>query len=239
MSICIWRGQNHKKRQNSRRLLRCKGLLFSAAITIGLLSHSVCAESDNNGWLAVTKKLYQSGAHSLSLYVEGRATDDIGEVTSIFGGPLYRYRQNEHVTWGAAYKQIAVKRGDHFDDLRRFEGEVTFSGNVFDSYKVDLRNRLEIINESGKDNSERVRHRFRVRKPVDFGPLSRVFVSNEIFYTVDSGNFRLQQNRFVPVGLTFNIGEKKTVDVFYMLLHRNEKDGSTNNHHVIGIYFNL
>lgn len=207
-----------------------------------VFSGAVCAERDNQIWLAADKKLWRSESEKATLYfyTEIRDSDRASGVQQYYYGPRFNYKFSENWSAGAALKSINIKQGGEFDDLHRIELELTYSDQVGESGKIDLRNRVESIRQDGKRDITRYRHRLRYKKALDNpGAIKSFFISDEIIYTEDSGSYHLSQNRFIPFGLDIEVGSGAVVSVYYQYVYRNNIGRENDKAHVLGATLNF
>jgi hypothetical protein len=95
-----------------------------------------------------------------------------------------------------------------------------------------VRNRVEvrwIENQTGV--SPRTRHRLHVEYALHgAGPLTSVFLENESIFEYDG--FRLSENRLVPLGLGFRLGDHANLRLYYTWRPLHLKSGWQDNHFI-------
>lgn len=134
--------------------------------------------------------------------------------------PRFRY---EALPWlGLATGQSVLsientRTGDRFTQWRP-ELEINPHYEPVPSLSIELRNRMEWRwNEGQSFTSSRTRHRLQATwtLPHPIGPLTRIFVSDELLSDVHRHQW--SENRLIPAGLTFKLGPRTDLDVFYMI----------------------
>lgn len=219
-----------------------KSFLLPAVAGLSLLftvSGVARAEGDSQIWAAADKKLWHSENATLYFYAEARTAGDDKQVQQYYYGPRFNYRLSEHWAVGTAAKSINIKRRGEFDDLYRFELELTYSDKV-GAGKIDLRNRVESIHEDNKKGVTRYRQRLRYKHPVSgSGTIKSFFVSDEIFYAEDFGSYHLLQNRFIPFGFDVKVGSNAVVSLYYQYLYKNNVGREDDKIHVLGATLNF
>lgn len=192
---------------------------------------------DGQLWLGGTKKVWQSDDKALNvlLYGQTRATNDVGDISGVFMGPIVRYKLNKYLDVGGGYKLIYLQGNDNHFEKVEFEITPKFSFGSDELYKVSLRNRFEIIKEKGERSIERSRYRFNLtRKFNDSRYLKYLYFSHESIYTPGRG---MDQFRLVPLGANLRLSANHNINIFYML------DRRVNSHveyrHILGLNFSL
>ncbi len=113
---------------------------------------------------------------------------------------------------------------------QRAEFEVNPRIQLSERVQLFVRNRLEsqwIEDRSGA--VLRSRHRPELTYALKGrGPVTELFTADEVFYDYDVN--QVVQNRFVPLGLTFRLGPKVNLRVYYMWQALSQNDGWQNNH---------
>ncbi|PAJ75207.1 hypothetical protein CJF42_06035 [Pseudoalteromonas sp. NBT06-2] len=194
---------------------------------------------DKQLWLSANNKVWQSEdkASQVTLYKEMRISKDVSDVTGFFLGPILRHKLNDYLKIGGAYKFINIRGNDgHHNNLNRWE--IEFTPNFFvdndNLYKLSLRNRLELITQSGASDKKRLRQRLMLTKKFTNNRyLKSMFVSHELINVIKYDNTQLEQYRFVPLGLKFKLTEDYNLNVFYMLKRSNKEDKNYN--HILGL----
>lgn len=210
--------------------------LLLAVLVFSGVAHAV---EDSQIWAAADKKLWHSGKSTLYFYAEVRTAGDDREVDQYYLGPRYNYRISEHWAAGGAVKSINIKRNGEFEDLYRFELELTYLGKA-GAGKIDLRNRVESIHEDARKDVTRYRHRLRYKRPVSgSGAIKAFFMSDEIFYAENAGSYHLLQNRFIPFGFDVSVGSNAVVSLYYQYLHKNNIGREDDKIHVLGATLNF
>lgn len=217
------------------------GLRFAGVLLAFIASGAAQAgERDSQLWLALDKQFWQTENTKAYFYAETRYSDGGLEMNSYYYGPRLSYKLDDHWSLGTAAKSINLRQPDgDFRDLYRFELEATYAGKIGEQGKMDLRNRVESIHEEGKEGVERYRHRLRYTRTLNgHGSLKSFYISDEILYGERNDSYRLQQNRFIPIGLNFATGEDSVLSVYYLYQYRANNRGGVDVH-VLGLSLNF
>lgn len=168
------------------------------------------------GWTSL--EFWRQERARASLFMGNRLDLSDGPYVQIVS-PRFKY---ELLPWlDVATGQSALSIENTRTDERYFqwrpELELNPHWNPIPSLAIELRNRMEWRwNEGEAFTTHRSRHRLQVAwtLPRPLGPLTRVFASNE--WISDLHRHQGSENRLVPVGLTFKLGSKADLDLFYM-----------------------
>lgn len=207
-----------------------KLVLFPAFLMLLPLA-SFGGDDDFQLWTQFSKGLYKKGKFDLRFYMEGRYNNDAHDALGYFFGPTFQYKVNKTLSLGGAAKMIHFKSGEHFLRLQRYEGEFSLNFKQLSWIKFQNRNRFEYFR---REDADRKRSRLRLKFTVPLkskGPLRGVFFGNEFFY--DHDKTEMQRNRLTPIGLSFKLDKKRSINVFYLLEHMR---ASGVDNHVLGTY---
>ena len=229
-------------KQASNKLKPNQKFLCSIILIISYTIPFSALADDNQAWLSLTNKVWQSEDKKTKIvvYAEGRTKNGVDTINGLFIGPIIRHQLNPYINVGWGYKFLKLKNSDDkYVNKQRLEVEVTpsYSFGDLDQYKVDLRNRVEIITRSGEQNTIRLRHRLTFNKKLSGdGLVKDLYASNELIYKVINGQPELNQIRFIPLGTKLKIAGK-SFKLFYMY-KRNYTDPRTINH-AFGLSFSF
>ncbi len=198
-------------------------LLFVLAFTaLCLPMTSVPCQADTiddfQAWLGVNTVFWtqDQGKWNLSFWVEARFRDNVSEPLGYFAGPGAHIRAHKNLDLGLAARFILFKAEPDDLELVRYQFAVTPHFQLSRNTRLRFRNRAEWFTSKGDILRTRMRHRIRLIWPVhDMGPLVAVYASEEILY--NWGEWKLNQNRFIPLGLVWKLSEHTRLSTFYMM----------------------
>ncbi len=173
---------------------------------------------DYQAWLGMNTILWKQpqGKWNLSFWTEARFRNDISEPLGYFIGPGTRYRAHQNLDLNFAIRFILFKTDTQDLELVRYQFAITPHFRLFKNSQLRIRNRAEWITSRGDLLRTRIRHRFQIGWKIhDKGPLIGAYVSEEFFYTW--GDWKIGQNRFVPLGLVWKTGDHIRLSTYYML----------------------
>jgi len=208
-----------------------KKIIVLSALFIVFPFKCLAAEDDFQLWSQFSKGFYKKGKFDLRLYMEGRFNNDAHDALGYFFGPTFQYKVNKTLSFGGAAKMIHFKSGEHFLKFQRYEGEFSLNFKQLSWLKFQNRNRFEYFR---REDADRKRSRLRLKFTVPLnsnGLLSGLYFGNEFFY--DHDRTEMQRNRLTPIGLSFKLGQKRSLNVFYLLEHL-RSSGVDN--HILGTY---
>lgn len=225
-------------------MMTTKKIGFLLAWSVTVFTPLTFAQT-NETWLSVKKKVWDNAKEGepantkLYLYSEVRQRDDEREIYGAFNGVVLRHDINPFLQIGAGIKHITFRSGfGGFDPSYRTELEVT-SGTLIgenDQLKISVRNRWELFKNKGKRDINRLRHRIQLQGEAhgSFG-LSGWFISHEIIYSRERGDYIFQQYRTIPAGLSFTSSGKVKTDIFYMITRHYGRGVGSEYVHVLGL----
>jgi hypothetical protein len=190
---------------------------FAALLALILCT---CAGKANEWWGWTSLEFWRQERARAWLFMGNRLDLSDGPYVQIVS-PRFKY---ELLPWlDVATGQSALSIENTKTDERHFqwrpELELNPHWNPIPSVAIEFRNRMEWRwNEGEAFTTHRSRQRLQVAwtLPHPLGPLTRVFASNE--WLTDLHRHQWTENRLVPAGLTFKLGSKANLDVFYMLV---------------------
>lgn len=166
-------------------------------------------------------------------YADTRTGLETGRMTGYVLSPRVRYRLNEGLNAEAHYSWVSTRNtAGEYIDQHRAEFELNPRWNLSPHLFVVVRNRVEvrwIENQTGV--SPRTRHRLHVEYALQrAGPLTSLFFENESIFEYDG--FRLGENRLVPLGLGFRLGDHANLRLYYTWRPLHLKSGWQDNHFI-------
>lgn len=200
---------------------------------------TACAD-DFGTWYALSLKMIDTRRVDVVGTAEARFYEDSRELLQYRLTPRLVVDPSRYLRTTVGYTYLPTRRSDadEFIDQHRLEIELTPRWPVNDRLTLELRNRLEVRWIEGLDGTnERSRHRlgasYRLR---DTGLLRSVFARDEVILNLDLAD--VTQNRLVPLGIGFRLGEKVGFNLYYMLQSFQRPDGWSHAH-IIGTHLSL
>ncbi|MEM1181093.1 MAG: DUF2490 domain-containing protein [Acidobacteriota bacterium] len=215
------------------------------ALFLFLLSAApVSADDDFQLWSQFSIPLAQWDQLTLSLYAEGRFSNDVSDLAGVFVGPKLTYKAHPNLSLGLAIKRIDLDGDVGLGDFRadgggpeidgRLELELAPRFSISDRWRFDSRHRMELIHRETRSDRTRFRHLTRWTRALgDSSRWSHLFFANELFHEDGDDLFDVNENRFVPIGFQRGLADGSTLSLFYLIQSR-EIDGDWSHNHVIG-----
>ena len=161
--------------------------------------------------------VWQNERTLLHIYADQRWAEGRGSYLQIVSPRVtHRILPALDVGLGMSVLHIDPELGDTFIQLRP-ELELNPRYSFGEHWSLHNRNRLEARwNDFGGGPRWRTRHRLQLTRKVEsMGPMRSWYLNNEWFG--DLQQVRYSENRAVPLGVSFQITEKMTFDLFYMV----------------------
>ncbi len=209
--------------------MKLKLFFLSLAVSL-LLAAPVQAEDDFQYWSWYLVKVIDTEKIDLSMYADARFYNDLKDEGLYLISPKIQYNFFDNVSFSTNYTYLnyrstnALSGDAEFKYQHRAELEVNPHFKINDYISFHNRNRLEFrwIEDKGSYNT-RSRHRFAFSFPLkDSKFLKKIYTNSEIFYNYAEHTY--DENRTVPIGLSFKLNDKTSLDTFYMIQF---KKGST------------
>jgi nucleoside-specific outer membrane channel protein Tsx len=217
------------------------GLLAVVALAVTLPA-ALRAGDDFGGWHSASLKWLDTSYVDLVTVGQARFRDNHGEANAHLLSQKAVFKAHENLNLGLAYTWLPFKTGaGDWQDQHRIEIEANPHWTFAEVWTVSLRNRFETRwIEDRPETNERIRHRIRLRRALDgLGPLRGVYAGNEFFYDLDDHDYN--QNRLIPLGLSFKLHEKVGFNLYYMI--QSVKSGANTSDwdhlHVLGTHMSL
>lgn len=215
-----------------------KRILF--VLLFGLmLTSNVWAGDDFQYWSRYSLKVVDTDKIDWTIFTEARMYNDTNDLGLYYVSQKLSYAAWEHLSLGANYTYLNYRSQNSSGELAddRYQHRLEFEANpkfdLSDKLSLTNRNRVEFrwIENKGSYNT-RVRHRWTLAyKITDHKPLSNVYCESEFFYNIAENDY--DENRTIPLGLTFNLNSKTSLKTFYMI---QTKLGSNDNWHANQIF---
>lgn len=227
-------------------------LVMILMLLTGLPSSPALADDgDFQYWSQYSFRLWQTNNLKLDFYAEARMADDASHLAGYFTGPRLGYQLAPNLSMALAFKRIDLDGADRGPGGQALDGrtelEISPRFRLSERWRFDSRHRVEALHFEQKSDTVRLRHRLRFTRSLARGPgsedgggFTQLFVSNELFH-VDEGDFGwsdLAENRFVPLGGRWRFSEHLSIDVFFLVRHRQRSDGWRRDS-VVGTFLSL
>lgn len=221
--------------------MKLKVMIILIGVVLFFSSHSFGSD-DVQYWSQYNLKLVDGEHVDVKFYGEGRIYNDVEDLGLYLGSLRVTYDYIDHLQFGTNYTYINYKSRSSNDILgdwrfqHRAEVEVNPYFNIGDHLKVSIRNRMEFrwIENRGSYNT-RFRHRWTFAYPLkDMGILKKVYANTEFMYNLAEHTY--DENRTVPLGLTFRINDKTSLNTFYMIQTKKGSDDWAASH-ILGTMF--
>lgn len=195
---------------------------FWVLVFLGTSLQLSLAQDDTRSWSVFTKPLWSEGSWTFNAQVEFRTQDDISVARRYFFGPMIRFKINNKMNLGGAFKMVHSKRSTGgFAHIQRSMIEMNYTQTLNRNWQIRMRPRFEYWRvEEGRDNP-RLRYRLFVDRKVS-GWANRVYSGYEAFYTYRNNTFA--QNRITVIGARFPLGED-SLSLSYFIQGFRDRDG--------------
>lgn len=201
-----------------------------AALVAGILLALALAPpglaDDFGTWQWTTLELYKHEAWSAGFFNELRWIDSSKEFSLALLGPTARYQACPSTSFGVSAFYLHVQRGYLLDDTNQawLEADMLNTWKPMDDLSISLRTMFENRWLEDPHTARQItRHRLGAAWALHgCGPLTKVFANDEVFYDWDDGTFN--ENRAIPIGVSFKITDTVNLDVFHMIRSRETRD---------------
>jgi hypothetical protein len=213
------------------------------AMALGLAAVPAFADDAFQFRPGLNQRVLEPEPVGFHLYSEGRVGSDRPNDGWIIS-PRLIYQRSERWAFGLNYRfqqsglETPPPGENDWQNQHRVEMETNPSFPLATNLTFRLRNRFEHrwIEDSPDDN--RSRHRFELLfRPPGWGPVTSVYVMNEIFYDWDSLEFT--QNRFFPFGIDVRLNRHLTWRTMYFWEHRFNGTGAGDNRQVVNLLLDV
>ena len=205
---------------------------------IVLILFSMAAPALADEWWAWSSlEFWRNDTSKAWLFLGNRLDADDGAYVQI-ASPRFKHAIRPWLDGGIGLSLLSIENTQTHDRFAQFRPELEFNPH-FDLTRhlaIEFRNRMEWRwNEEQAFTTHRLRNRMQLSwsLPRPLGPLTRVFANNE--WLRDLRHNQWNDNRLVPLGLTFKTGPSSDLDVFYMI-SSSHTDGEWHHESVIGTY---
>ena len=192
------------------------------------------AEDDFQYWSWYDIKLIDTEYVDFINHSQLRFFDDSSDFSLWFTSQRLRFDFFKHLGFGLnhTYIENEVNRTTskkQFKYQHRLELEINPRWTLNNFLKIKNRNRFEFrwIEDRGSNNT-RFRHRWHLEVPIkQVESIKSIYANNEFF--VDFKSREINENRAVPLGISFTTSEKTGFSIFYMIQSKKgSKDWSSN-----------
>ncbi len=197
-------------------------------------------DQDFRMWNTFLLQQYKDPKWSTFTYAEARWINDASKIGTWFAQQklYYQWKPNLSLGIGPGWIEIKDETGG-WNTLARMELEVNPSWQLGEGTKLTLRNRLETRWWESRDYATELvsRHRLLFSRQASWLPRMTHFnFSNEFFFDYRVGAYR--ENRFRPIDISFDTGERKRINLFLQVRSTRSGDGADWNHaYIIGCGF--
>lgn len=223
--------------------MKLKTLILTLFVIL-LLPGFAQAEDDFQYWSQYIVKLIDTEKVDLSFYTEGRFYNDASDNGLYLFSPKVTYDFFKYLSFATNYTYIQYKSqssdGTLSDYKFQHRAEVEFNPHfdIGDIAKFSGRNRIEFrwIENAGSYNT-RSRHKLGLTFPLeDNKVLTSIFMDSEFFYNWAENAY--DENRTVPVGVSFKLNDKATLKTYWMIQHQRGSDDWKSNQ-ILGTLLSL
>jgi hypothetical protein len=170
-------------------------------------------------WAWSMLEFYRKPPWTAGVFLGNRADSGDGSYVQIVS-PRVKYAALPWLDLGVGLSALSIENPNTHIRYGQFRPELEINPkyDLTKSLRLEWRNRMEWrLNENAAFTTHRTRHRlqFAWTLPQPFGPLTRLFASNE--WLVDLHRGQWTENRLVPLGLTFKLTPSADLDFFYMI----------------------
>jgi hypothetical protein len=171
-------------------------------------------------WQRASWEMWRLGRVSSAIYAEIRTHNHMKNIRLFQISEQLAYHVSDQFRLEVHYTYInsrSVFPGSLWRWQHRFEFEANRDFLFENNVRVITRNRFEIKREQRDPKTEyRFRQRTWLRIPIEnCGKLKAYSMINEVFYNILT--HYIYQDRVTPVNLTFELAEKFTCDMFFMV----------------------
>lgn len=195
--------------------------IFLILMLIVMVQH-VHAEDDFQYWSGFSTKVVDTEHIDLTTLVQLRLKEDASKLGLYFISEKLTFDYFEHLGLGINYTYLETRAtaststDKDYKTHHRLELEANPHWMLWDWLNLSVRNRVEYrwIEEHGSFNT-RFRQNWKLSKSLDIKWLNSVYASSEVFY--DFANHQLNEYRNIPIGVTFPVNKKVSMNVYYMV----------------------
>lgn len=226
--------------------MRMFRVLFVASAGWSLMTATVVAQSDTQGWTALAVSGPAVKDERFLLWFDGHARfrDDISALGVSILRPGIGYRINNNLDLWLGYARVTSHQpGPDIGENRIWQQATYPLGDLFGG-TLSGRTRIEQrFRESGDDTGHRVRQFFRWSRPIGDGEFSWV-VANETFIALNNADWGqadgYDQNRAF-FGFAWNAAPNLRIETGYLNNHLSNgpADSQTNHNFSIAFFANL
>lgn len=192
----------------------------SILLSFLLLGCSFHRSRADEWWAWTSVEYWRNDRARASIFAGNRLDTRDGAYVQILS-PRFRYAALPWLDLGLGQSVLSienVRSGERHWQWRP-ELEVNPRLSLGRNLDLELRNRMEWRwNEHEAFTTHRSRHRLQAtwKLPQPLGPITRVFINNEVLTDLHRG--QRTENRAVPAGLTLRVAPDVDLDLFYMVL---------------------
>lgn len=206
--------------------------LPALVVLLGVLLGGVPARADEwDHWNQQIVDGPKLGRWKPWFYADTRTGLETGEMTGYVLSPRIRYALAEGLNAEVHYSWVSTRNAaGEYIDQHRAEFELNPNWRLGKRWTAVFRNRVEvrwIENQTGIN--PRTRHRLHLEYAVEgMGPLTSLFWEEEAIF--EYNGVHLSENRLVPFGLGFRLGEHAGLRLYYTWRPLKLKNGWEDTH---------
>jgi len=190
------------------------------------------------GWSAL--EFWRNDTSKALLFLGNRLDADDGAYVQLVS-PRFKHALQPWLEGGIGLSLLSIENTRTHDRFTQFRPELELIPrfDLTPRLTLEWRNRMEWRkNEEEVFTTHRLRERAQLAYalPRPLGPLTRVFASNE--WLIDLQRSQWNENRLIPLGLSFKIGPRADLDAFYMIFS-SRVNAAWQHESVLGTYLRL
>ncbi len=217
--------------------------ILCTVMTLGAVAPPTLADFDKDFrfWNTLLVQQYKDAKWSTFTYAEARWIDDANKIGAWVAQQKLYYQWKPNLSLGVGPGWIELKDADGgWNTLARMEFEINPSWQIGNQSRLSLRNRLETRWWESRDYQTELvsRHRLHFSRPGNWLPgMTHFGISNEFFFDYRVGAYK--ENRFRPIQISFDAGERKRFNLFLQVRSMRSGDGADWKHaYILGCGFN-
>lgn len=213
-------------------------------LTVIFPFETVQGEDDFQYWSRYQVKLLDTEHIDFVNFWEFRAFEDASDVGLWYTSQKLIFDYFKNLQFGLNYTYLENESASprsgkvHSKYQHRLELEANPHWKWGDWLRIDNRNRVEFrwIQDKGSDNG-RYRQRWQVSVPVKNIPkVQKIYANNEVFWLFETG--KVNENRLIPLGVSFKVTEKSSLSLFYMIQSR-KRGGNWTSNQILGTFLSF
>lgn len=191
-------------------------------------------------WALSALEFWRNDTSKALIFLGNRLDTDDGAYVQLVS-PRFKHALQPWLEGGIGLSLLSIENTRTHDRFTQFRPELELIPrfNLTPRLTLEWRNRMEWRwNERETFTTHRLRERAQLAYalPRPLGPLTRVFASNE--WLIDLQRGQNNENRLIPIGLTFKLAPHADLDAFYMIFS-SRVNAAWQHESVLGTYLRL